>query len=191
MKTLTLILLLPLFAFSAFAQEADTNSQAPKAPGTELTTPPTTPDVVKSGDNQLVEVKEAKDTTRIKIGKKTISIIEDPSGTSVKVSDVTEPVVVESDNESGDEMEDSGDDEEKESSDKPKMEGHWSGFYWGINNFLNSDYKMAMPVGGEFMDLNTSRSWNINFNLFEKSFGFGTDRIGLVTGLGFGFNNYH
>jgi hypothetical protein len=190
MKTLTLILLLPLFAFSALAQEADTNTQPPKTPGTELTNPPTPPDAVLSGDDQLVEVKNAKDTTRIKIGKKTISIIEDPTGTSVKVSDVTEPVVVESADEMEEDMEEAGDDEEKESG-KSKMEGHWSGFYWGINNFLNSEYKMALPAGGEFMDLNTGRSWNFNINMFEKSFGFGTDRIGLVTGLGFGFNNYH
>jgi hypothetical protein len=50
---------------------------------------------------------------------------------------------------------------------------------------------MVLPSDAVFMDLNTGRSWNINLNFLEHSFGFGTDRIGLVTGMGFGFNNYH
>lgn len=187
MKNLALFLILTLFSLSTIAQEADTNTRSTK-PASEELTPPPAPDAGQAGDENVFEVKDAKDTTKIKIGKKTISIIEDPSGTSVKVSDVTEPVVVESDD--ADEMEnDEADDDD--SRDRPKMDGHWSGFYWGINNFLNSDYQMTLPSDAAFMDLNTGRSWNFNVNLFEKSFGFGTDRIGLVTGLGLGFNNYH
>ena len=40
------------------------------------------------------------------------------------------------------------------------------------------------------MDLNTGRSWNFNLNILEYGIGLGTDKIGIVTGLGFEWTNY-
>jgi hypothetical protein len=41
------------------------------------------------------------------------------------------------------------------------------------------------------MELNTSPSWNFNLNVLEYGLGLGTDKVGLVTGLGFEWSNYH
>jgi hypothetical protein len=195
-KKLVLFLSLAFISYLSFGQEADTTK---KEEGTNktVTTQDATNSNIQLNDDKTLVVKDAKDTTRIKIGKKTISIIEDPSGTSVKVSDVTEPVVVESDeNDEGvsqDEGDENNGDVEKEHKHHhgKHMEGHWSGVSWGLNNFLTKDNSMSLPPEAKFMDLNTSRSWNFNVNFLEHSFGFGTDRIGLVTGMGLAFNNYH
>ena len=40
------------------------------------------------------------------------------------------------------------------------------------------------------MDLNTGRSWNFNLNFLEYGLGFGTDKIGIVTGMGIEWINY-
>jgi hypothetical protein len=41
------------------------------------------------------------------------------------------------------------------------------------------------------MDLNTGKSWCWNLNVVDFGVGFGTDYIGLATGLGFNFMNYN
>lgn len=130
------------------------------------------------GDTTRIKIRDKEfsvidgDTTRIKIGDKDISIIEDDKGTSVKVTD-------------------SDDEEETSAKKKKKFKGHWSGVEFGINNFIDDKFSITRTNGEQFMDLNTGRSWNFNWNIKQYSIGFGTDRIGLVTGLGLEFNNYH
>jgi len=132
----------------------------------------------EKGDTTRIKIRDKEfsivegDTTKIKIGDKDISIIEDEEGTSVKVTD--------------------SDDEEKTSAKKKKkFKGHWSGIEFGLNNFVDHNFSMTRADGEQFMDLNTGKSWNFNWNIKQYSIGFGTDRIGLVTGLGLEFNNYH
>ena len=71
------------------------------------------------------------------------------------------------------------------------FKGHWEGFEIGLNTFLDSDYAMTLPPGAEFMELNTGKSWNVNINFMQYSIGLVANNIGIVTGLGFEFNNYH
>ena len=40
------------------------------------------------------------------------------------------------------------------------------------------------------MPLNTGKSWNWNLNIIDYGFGLGTDKVGIVSGLGFEFINY-
>jgi len=177
MKRFILLLAASLFVVSAYTQEPDTIAEDIQAPDTLQ--PVEEPGAVKNLSG------EKKDTIRIKIGKKGIAITEDPSGTSVKVIELDTSAVEE--NAKGKE------EKSQESDEKPhrvKMNGHWSGFGFGLNNFVDKDFSLSRTPENQFMDLNTGRSWNINLNLFEQSFGFGTDRFGLVTGLGFAFNNY-
>ncbi len=171
MKKTGFILLLIIFSHSLIAQETDTlNTEQEKV----------TPVIIDDNENEvsvsmdeIVKFDEKGDTTRIKIGDKDISIIEDDDGTSVKVTD--------------------SDDEDKESATKKKkkFKGHWSGIDFGLNNFVDHEFSMTRTGGEQFMDLNTGKSWNFNLNLKQYSIGFGTDRLGLVTGLGLEFNNYH
>ena len=122
--------------------------------------------------NEFVKSDESSDTTKIAIGDKDISIIEDDEGTSVKVTD-------------------SDDNKDKSEKKKNKFKGHWAGLEFGINNFIDNKFSMTRTEGEEFMDLNTGHSWNINWNMKQYSIGFGTDRLGLITGIGLEFNNYH
>jgi len=129
-------------------------------------------DEISVGMDEIIKFDERGDTTRIKIGDKDISIVEDDEGTSVKVTD-------------------SGDKKEESAKKKKKFKGHWSGIEFGLNNFVDDKFSMARTDGEQFMDLNTGKSWNFNWNIKQYSIGFGTDRFGLVTGLGLEFNNYH
>jgi hypothetical protein len=72
----------------------------------------------------------------------------------------------------------------------PRFRGHWAGFEWGVNNFLDDDMSISREGDNAFMDLNTGRSWAINMNFAQYSLGFGTSHFGAVTGLGLEFNNY-
>ena len=132
----------------------------------------------EKGDTTRIKIRDKEfsiiegDTTRIKIGDKDISIIEDDDGTSLKVTD-------------------SEDEKEESKKKKKKFKGHWSGVEFGLNNFVDHKFSMTRDDGEQFMDLNTGRSWNFNWNIKQYSIGFGTDRLGLVTGLGLEFNNYH
>jgi hypothetical protein len=128
------------------------------------------------------------DTTRIKLGHKGIAIIDDGKGTSVKVEDLDQSKDADDDNEVLD-IDNNKNDSKKHS----HFKGHWGGFEFGMNNFMNKNFSMTRSVANndQYMDINTGRSWNVNLNLLQHSFGFGTDMFGLVTGLGFEFNDYH
>jgi hypothetical protein len=70
-----------------------------------------------------------------------------------------------------------------------KFDGHWSGVDFGGNLLLNTNYSMY-PVGTpNFIETSPEKSFEVNLNLIEYSFGF-SSYIGLVTGLGLNFNDY-
>ncbi len=72
-----------------------------------------------------------------------------------------------------------------------RFRGHWAGFNVGLNTFVNKDYNMDLPVGGEFMELQTNKSWYFAINFIELNLPLWSDKIGFVTGLGIENNNYH
>jgi hypothetical protein len=125
---------------------------------------------VKVGDRGIIQVIDQPDSTRIRVGDKEISIVErGDEDADIKFYDV-----------------DKDDDEIK----NRKFRGHWAGFGLGINNFLDDDFTISREGNDLFMDLNTGRSWAINLNFAQYSFGFGTSHVGLLTGLGLEYNNY-
>lgn len=125
--------------------------------------------VVKLGDKGIVRVIEQPDSTRIRVGDKEISIVE-------KYGDNAEIRI------------DNIDDDH--SFRNRKFRGHWVGFEWGINNFLDDGMTLSREGEASFMDLNTGRSWSINLNFAQYSLGFGTSHLGVLTGLGLEYNNY-
>jgi hypothetical protein len=132
--------------------------------------------MVKVTEKEIIVVEEGKDTTRIKIGGKGIEIIEGKDGTTrIDVKNLEKEVVKESNS---------------ESKGKPKFKGNWAGIELGLNNFVNSDFSSSLDPSNNFMDLNTNRSINFNLNFIQYDIGLGTDKIGLVTGMGMEFSNY-
>jgi len=131
--------------------------------------------IVVSKKQKNIAVEEKGDTTKIRIGKKGIKIIEEANGeTSIEVTKLDE------------------DDFKEETffhKDK-KFKGHWAGIELGLNNFMDADYSISRDQSIDYMDLHTGKSWNFNLNIFQYDLGFGTDRVGFVTGLGLEFSNY-
>jgi len=132
---------------------------------------------VSVGPNDNIKVQSHPDTTKIMLGRKGISIVDNGDGTSVKVEKIDY------------------DDDDMQNDDffksKSKFKGHWAGFEFGFNNFVDNNFSFSRQGENSFMDLNTGRSWNVNINFMQYSIGFGTDKIGLVTGMGLEFNDYH
>jgi hypothetical protein len=153
----------------AFAQEGQTEvPEAPEAP--EQTK-------VTLGQNEVIIVEENGDTVRVKLGSRGISIVEGEDGTEVKILEMEEEPKQENHSAS--------------KKKKKKFKPHWAGFEVGLNNFVTPDFNMNLPSDQMFMDLNTGKSWNYNLNILEYGIGLGTDKVGLVTGLGFEWTNYN
>ncbi len=55
---------------------------------------------------------------------------------------------------------------------------------------MNSDNNTGLPTNYEFLEINQSKSWFVNLNFLEQNFNLIKNHFGLVTGLGFQWNNY-
>ncbi|MGZ2368962.1 outer membrane beta-barrel protein [Ancylomarina sp. YFZ004] len=118
--------------------------------------------------------EDDSDTTKIRIGRKQINIIDGWHGTRIRIEKVRQW------------------DDETKTYKKPRFRGHWSGFEMGINAFANSDYSNYPVENNDFMDLNLAKSIavNLNFLQYDISLQKTKTNIGLVTGMGFEWNNY-
>ena len=132
------------------------------------------------GENEVLIVEENGDTVRVTLGSRGISIVEGDEGTEIKVIEMD-------DDEEG---EDNRTDDDNKERKKKKFKPHYAGLEIGLNNYLTPDFSMNLPPEQRFMDLNTGRSWNFNLNFLEYGLGLGTDKVGIVTGLGFEWTNY-
>lgn len=124
----------------------------------------------------------AQDSTKIKFGDKTIIVVEPSSDTdssvtkSVDFDDYLDSLV--SDDIVPDKKEKEGD---------PSI-AHWGGFEMGVSGLLNKDGGLELENG--LYDLDYSSSLSYNLNLFETKINLVGGYAGLVTGLGFNWNNY-
>ncbi|MFA5646725.1 MAG: hypothetical protein WC951_00330 [Bacteroidales bacterium] len=120
------------------------------------------------------------DTTHIRVGSKRIIIIENGEKTSIEVPNSRNKHTFDSDK-----------DRNYRYVYKRRFTGNWSGFEWGFNGVMDPSHSMNMQGDLRYFEINQARSWNFNINPVQYSMGFGTDKVGLVTGLGVEFNNYH
>lgn len=128
---------------------------------------------------EAAKAKSAKpDTTRLRIGKKKVIIIND------------DLISIESDSTEYDYEWDWDDSTHTSHNYKKTFEAHWSGIDIGLNNVLNSGNTLDMPQGAEYLDIHMGNSWGVGLNVFDKGFNIYNDQVGIVTGLGFEFNNY-
>ncbi|MBN2519958.1 MAG: outer membrane beta-barrel protein [Bacteroidales bacterium] len=145
-------------------------------------------DDIDTSDEDIVQgdIEEVKkDTTKLRVGRKSISIIQDGEETYIKVLDSKDDKEKDFDFEiEDDEM------EFKKKRKKKDFEGHFAGIELGLNNYGNDLFTTALNPGDEFMELNTSKAINCNINAMQYSIPLFSSHLGLVTGLGFEFNNY-
>ena len=73
---------------------------------------------------------------------------------------------------------------------KNNFNGHWCGFDLGVNGFLtpNNDFNYEPRYVG--LDLRMEKSINVKLNFFEQNFTLVRNHLGMVTGLGWEYNNY-
>jgi hypothetical protein len=141
------------------------------------------PDTINYGKGEIEEnnsiIKEQiGDTTFITLGKKRIKIFEENGDTSVKIE--------EKDKKEKQDFAYKGHDKKRK-----HFKGHWAGFEFGLNNYVNSNLSFDRSPEEKFMDLKAGKSWNFNFNFAQYSMGIGGDRFGITTGMGLEWNNYH
>lgn len=110
--------------------------------------------------------QESDDTTRINLGDKTVIIVSDELDTNY--------------------IEFNSNDNEPDADDYAR----WSGFYLGANGLLTPDNSTTLPEEAEFLDIDYTKSFTAQLNLFEYRVNLGTPHVGLTTGFGFEFNRY-
>jgi hypothetical protein len=109
------------------------------------------------------------DTTTIKWNKGRILIITDKSDT----------VVI---------------DKQGETIAKPvkskKFRSKWAGVEFGLSGFMTESGSFSLPNQWNYLDLNTPKSVNFNLNLFDYNITLIEKRVGIATGIGFGWYRY-
>jgi Outer membrane protein beta-barrel domain len=123
----------------------------------------------------LAQEEGGPDTTRFKVGSMEFIIIDNDT-TLIDVDD-TDPDV---------------DRKDTEITYKPGDLTYWGGIDVGVNILMNNQFQSSFAE--EHLIMDPAKSFSYSFNFFEKRLKFGTEHVGLVTGLGFtnsrfGFSN--
>ncbi|MGZ4038851.1 MAG: GIN domain-containing protein, partial [Bacteroidia bacterium] len=67
---------------------------------------------------------------------------------------------------------------------------YWSGFFMGSTGYMNSRQGFTVNKPYNYMELDYSKCFNFQLNLFQSNIHLYKNYINLVTGLGFTFNQY-
>jgi hypothetical protein len=129
---------------------------------------------VTLGKNEGIEVvtDDWGDTTHVRVGRRTFKVIEGDNGTYVKVSK-----------------------DKKRQKWGGRFNPHWAGLEFGPNIMTNIDYSIyggdyQEAVDADFLELNPGKSLTWNLNIAEYAFTNKRKNFGVVTGLGFSFQDY-
>lgn len=138
-------------------------------------------DLEKELDN--LSNKSIHDTTKIRIGKMKIAVIDE--GKDI--------IINKEDSEDWDKEWNWDDDDFSfgDKKDKSKFDPHWAGIGISMNGFLNANQEMSLPDTVNYFDLNTNKSIQLDINFAEVDIPIAKNWFGLCTGVGFRWNNYH
>ena len=133
------------------------------------------------GDNNIYIAEKGNDTVEVRIGKKILRVTDKEGEPKVLFDEYTAP-----------------DEVKTPAKTKGKFKGHWSFFEMGMNAFTTPDYTMygGSVAPAEFLEQNYNKAIEVNINPFHTSIGIingrskNSAKLGIVTGLGFSFNNY-
>jgi Outer membrane protein beta-barrel domain len=67
---------------------------------------------------------------------------------------------------------------------------YWEGIDIGMNGYLNPSYKLGLPAGYEFLELDYARSRTFSLNLWQHNFHIYKNYVNIVTGFGIEWNGY-
>jgi len=149
MKRIVTIVLIAVFSISLSAQELDSLKaimEKNDEPGTKQTGEKESsyPVIVEDNgdevnvkvmDKEIFKVTESGDSTYVRIGEKgMLQVIDQPDSTTIRVGD-KEIRIVEKNDDTAIRIQDIDDDDNFVTK---RFRGHWAGFEWGINNFLDN-----------------------------------------------------
>lgn len=129
--------------------------------------------------NDLKKEFSTTDTTRIRVGKRNVIIIENGDKTSIEIPNSKDKHTF-----------DSNKNKNYKYVYKPRFKGNWAGLEFGLNGVMDPEHSLNMQGDLRYFEINQARSLNLNINPMQYSIGFGTDKVGLVTGLGLELNIY-
>ena len=118
-------------------------------------------------------------------------LIEDEDGNKTHIKILGGDIVI---NEEGSDtyIEIGGRDRDRYRHRTRRFKGHYTGIEFGFNNYGTYDGSTSLPPDDSFMELNTSKSNSWAINALQWSIGLNRrGNLGLVTGLGIEWNNYH
>lgn len=184
MKTILILATVCILTLNLHAQESDSTSAVQA-----ITENTDTTEQKVLGDSP--EVKKDGDTTRIRLGKKGITIVEKNGKSTVTIDDMDPNVKADNDEDENGEWEEEFEEKmEKKFGKKHKgFEPHLGGLELFLNNYATSNNSMSLPAASQFMELNTGRSIGVRLNIIEYGIPI-TNEMGFSTGLGFEFNSY-
>jgi hypothetical protein len=136
-------------------------------------------DEPESADNSTPMKVQKGDTTYITLGKKRIKIFDENGETNVKIEEKDKEYICQDE-----------EDFERQPAWK-NFKGHWAGISGGPNNLVDKNFSFERNDEDQFMEINPVKSWNFNVNFAQYSIGLGSDKVGLSTGLGIEWSNYH
>lgn len=67
---------------------------------------------------------------------------------------------------------------------------YWRGVDLGVNGYLNHKASLAPPPGGDYLELDYSKSIQFGLGVFQKNFHIIHNYLNIYTGLGVNFNHY-
>ncbi|HQQ94474.1 MAG TPA: DUF2807 domain-containing protein [Bacteroidia bacterium] len=67
---------------------------------------------------------------------------------------------------------------------------HWAGFSFGVNGYVDPARQIEIAGPYSYMNIDYSKSFNYQFNLFENQFHLIKQKLVLVTGFGFDYHSY-
>jgi len=202
MKTSLIILLVCFLGISLYAQndsiatdplEKELNRMDQDESG------PLAPDSLSLPQEPNFSSEEKKDTVRIRVGNRAVEIISGDDKTDIDIERI------ENFESQWEKQKNKKFDHEIDIQEKPrikkrkKFNGHWGGLEFGGNQLWGStllgsegiQYPTELYPEGtpNFLQTRPEKSFEVNVNLFEYSFGF-CSYAGIVTGLGLNFNDY-
>ena len=130
--------------------------------------------------SDTLDTEDTADTTIIRLGKKEFTIVE-------KDDEVT---IDRYNTETGETKRILESEDNSPKKNKKSFKGHWSGLEFGVSDLLNSDFALQRPEGYEYLEFNTSRSWNFNINFAQSTTPIIKDHLALVSGFGLEMNYY-
>jgi len=74
---------------------------------------------------------------------------------------------------------------------KGQRYNHFAGIDLGVNGFLSPEMSVDLQKEGQFMDLNYRKSISLSLNIWEWYIPIAKEKLGLLSGVGFEFNNYY